>query len=107
MPVLKPIKLILVCAGIAGLWQGAGVVKADSGDLLANLSPVSDAMLAAPPSSDWLMWRRTYDGFGFSPLDQITKAFRLVGPLTKLKESFGVVPRDGGLSHLLVSREAR
>ena len=74
MPVLKPIKLILVCAGIAGLWQGAGVVKADSGDLLANLSPVSDTMLAAPSASDWLMWRRTYDGFGFSPLDQITKA---------------------------------
>ena len=38
---------------------------------LARLTPVTDAMLANPPASDWLMWRRTYDGWGFSPLDQV------------------------------------
>src|SRR5689334_14243239 len=38
---------------------------------LARLTPVTDAMLADPPASDWLMWRRTYNGWGFSPLDQI------------------------------------
>ncbi len=38
---------------------------------LGRLSPVTDAMLANPPSSDWLMWRRTYNGWGFSPLDQV------------------------------------
>ncbi len=36
-----------------------------------NLTPVTDAMLRDPPASDWLMWRRTYDGYGYSPLDQI------------------------------------
>lgn len=35
--------------------------------------PVSDAMLAAPPPGDWLHWRRTPDGWGYSPLDQITR----------------------------------
>ena len=33
--------------------------------------PVTDAMLQAPSPDDWFMWRRTLDGWGFSPLDQI------------------------------------
>ena len=33
--------------------------------------PVSDAMLEAPDDEDWLTWRRTTDGWGYSPLDQI------------------------------------
>ena len=74
MSIIKRIKLIVVLASIAGFWQGGSVAQAASDDLLANLSPVSDAMLAAPSASDWLMWRRSYDGFGFSPLDQINRA---------------------------------
>ena len=35
--------------------------------------PVTDAMLEAPAPEDWLMWRRTLDGWGYSPLDQITR----------------------------------
>jgi alcohol dehydrogenase (cytochrome c) len=35
--------------------------------------PVTDAMLAAPADGDWLMWRRTLDGWGYSPLDQIDR----------------------------------
>ena len=33
--------------------------------------PVTDAMLQAPAPEDWLTWRRTLDGWGYSPLDQI------------------------------------
>ena len=40
---------------------------------LADLSPVTDAQLANPPSEDWLIWRRTYDAQGFSPLEEIDK----------------------------------
>ena len=35
--------------------------------------PVTDAMLQNPNDGDWLMWRRTLDGWGYSPLDQITR----------------------------------
>ena len=35
--------------------------------------PVSDAMLQDPAPGDWLMWRRTLDGWGFSPLTQINR----------------------------------
>jgi len=35
--------------------------------------PVTDEMLQKPSPSDWLHWRRTYDGWGYSPLDQINR----------------------------------
>ena len=38
---------------------------------LGTLSAATDAVLAAPPSGDWLMWRRTFDAAGFSPLARI------------------------------------
>jgi alcohol dehydrogenase (cytochrome c) len=40
---------------------------------IENLSPVTNEMLLNPPDGDWLMWRRTYDGWGYSPLDEINK----------------------------------
>src|SRR5258708_33900215 len=39
----------------------------------ATMTPVTDAVLRDPPAADWLMWRRTYNGWGYSPLDQINK----------------------------------
>ena len=35
--------------------------------------PVTDAMLQNPAPGDWLTWRRTLDGWGYSPLDQIDR----------------------------------
>src|SRR6202789_4198972 len=46
---------------------------APAGNPIAQMSPRTDAMLRNPPPSDWLMWRRTYNGWGYSPLDQINK----------------------------------
>ena len=40
---------------------------------LERLTPVTDAMLRDPSPSDWLMWRRTYNGWGHSPLTQINR----------------------------------
>ena len=37
----------------------------------APFVPVTDAMLEDPAPGDWLTWRRTPDGWGYSPLDQI------------------------------------
>lgn len=38
-----------------------------------SLTPVTDEMLVNPPDGDWLMWRRTYDGWGYSPLEEINR----------------------------------
>jgi PQQ-dependent dehydrogenase (methanol/ethanol family) len=35
--------------------------------------PVTDAMLENPADEDWLTWRRTTDGWGYSPLDEIDR----------------------------------
>lgn len=40
---------------------------------LNQLTPVTDAMLRNPPPNDWLMWRRTYNAWGYSPLKQINR----------------------------------
>ena len=40
--------------------------------ILENYKPVTADRLKKPEDSDWLMIRRTYDGWGYSPLDQIT-----------------------------------
>ncbi len=36
--------------------------------------PVTDVMLQDPAPGDWLMWRRTLNGWGYSPLDEIDRA---------------------------------
>ena len=36
--------------------------------------PVTDRMLQNPDPADWLMWRRTFNTWGYSPLTQITRA---------------------------------
>ena len=39
----------------------------------SDFKPVTDAMLQDPEPGDWLMWRRTLDSWGYSPLDQIDR----------------------------------
>ena len=41
---------------------------------VANFVAVTDAMLRTPKAQDWLLYRGNYQGWGYSPLDQITKA---------------------------------
>ena len=42
--------------------------------LLKNYAPMTAERLRQPADGDWPMVRRTYDGWGYSPLDQITPA---------------------------------
>ena len=55
---------LIIGIGIAlGGTTGAAQVR--------DVEPVTDAMLEHPDPADWLNWRRTLDGWGYSPLDQI------------------------------------
>ena len=40
---------------------------------ITDFVPVTDEMLRDPDPADWLMWRRTLDNWGYSPLDQIDR----------------------------------
>jgi alcohol dehydrogenase (cytochrome c) len=48
--------------------------------ILQSYKPVTADRLKKPEDSDWLMARRTYDGWGYSPLEQITR-----GNVTRLQ----------------------
>ena len=63
-------RCLFVLAAAALLTAGASPGRAQSGDAIP---PVTDAMLQDPAPGDWLMWRRTLDGWGYSPLDQIDR----------------------------------
>src|SRR5262245_38568419 len=40
---------------------------------VSNFVPVTDSVLENPDPGEWLMWRRTLNGWGYSPLKQIDK----------------------------------
>ena len=61
--------LALVCLFLAS----ASAMSQQVADPTRNLTTVTNDMLRNPPPADWLMWRRTFDGYGYSPLDQINK----------------------------------
>jgi alcohol dehydrogenase (cytochrome c) len=43
-------------------------------EILQNYTPVTAERLRNPEDGNWLLFRRTYDGWGYSPLSQITPA---------------------------------
>ncbi len=63
---------LLAAVGIAGA-QGP-VSKAPVPDILTSYPPVTADRLKRPEPQNWLMIRGTYDGWGYSPLDQLTPA---------------------------------
>ena len=67
-------------AGLAPGWSSAGGGLSPGAALppwpapynpLDGMQPVTDRALHDPPAGDWLLWRRTYAAYGYSPLDQI------------------------------------
>ena len=61
--------LLAVAAILTGM-AGLSDARAQSSD---RFVPVTDAMLEDPAPGDWLMWRRTLNGWGYSPLDQVDR----------------------------------
>jgi len=56
----------------AGRQQPAAPPAEPMPAVLQNYQPVTAERLKNPEDRNWLMIRRTYDGWGYSPLDQIT-----------------------------------
>lgn len=63
-----------------------------------DFKPVTDQMLLNPDSGDWIHWRRTLDGWGYSPLNQINR--QNVGNL-KLAWSWSMPPTANQLTPLV------
>ena len=63
------IRRLSLASTLALLTTGAAL---DAQPLIEDFVPVTDAMLQDPDPADWLMWRRTLNNWGYSPLDEIT-----------------------------------
>ncbi len=66
--------LLLAWMTAPGSAQQPPAAPAPVPPILQNYRLVTPARLLKPEDSDWLMIRRTYDGWGYSPLAQITPA---------------------------------
>ena len=64
-------RCVIAAIAAAAVWIGFGFVPAAA---QRALTPVTDAMLRTPDPADWLMWRRTLNSWGYSPLDQIDRS---------------------------------
>ena len=71
MPAIRvaPLRSALLCAVLL-LTAGAGAASAQAA---RGFTPVTDAMLQDPAPGDWLSWRRTLDGWGYSPLNEVNR----------------------------------
>ena len=61
--------VVVACAAVSGAAGSVSPAQAQS-----SFTPVTDAVLQNPDPADWLSWRRTLDGWGYSPLDQIDRS---------------------------------
>ena len=67
-PSLRHPLVLFAAAAVAAVALGPPV-----GAQGESVDPVTDAELQDPSPDDWLMWRRTLDGWGYSPLEQIDR----------------------------------
>ncbi len=65
-----PALLVFAAAAAVSFALGAATAQAQPA---GEFVPVTDAMLQDPDPADWPMWRRTLDGWGYSPLDQVNR----------------------------------
>ena len=63
----------LVRFSVFGTVCGLTLAAADTHAQPTDFDPVTDAVLQNPSDADWLQWRRTYDGWAYSPLDRINR----------------------------------
>jgi alcohol dehydrogenase (cytochrome c) len=69
-----------------------GVTVAGS---LKSYDPVTDQMLAHPKDADWLMYRRTYQGWSHSPLAQVN-----TGNVKNIQLAWSWAMNEGGASEV-------
>ena len=70
---MKRVAAMVTVLGVA-LYLGDRPVAAQNTILSAGFVPITNNIIERPDPGDWLMWRRTQDSWGYSPLTQIDKA---------------------------------
>ena len=93
---------VAILVGVLGFATASGQGPQDRGKagkqappapvpaILQNYQTVTAERLLKPEDGNWLMIRRTYDGWGYSPLDQITPA-----NVARLRPVWGSTTNEG------------
>ena len=79
-----PVKELLLSAALLSVVSARGDAQAPAPPptpegpttlrlAVPNFVPVTDAMLRTPKPEDWLLYRGNYQGWGYSPLEQVNK----------------------------------
>ena len=70
---MHTLRTLILLLGVVGFWTmwGPALAGQDT-DSRAGYTAVTDEQLRNPAPEDWLMYRGTYDSWGYSPLGQIT-----------------------------------
>src|SRR5215468_3582117 len=82
--------LVITAAFVTIVYTGSAQQRGGGGPqipvprVLQSYQPVTWDRLKNPEPANWLMIRRTYDGWGYSPLDQINR-----GNVSKLRPVWG------------------
>lgn len=66
-------KLMSLTVGVLMAASASSAASAEPQSLMQRFTPVSEQMALNPNPNDWLMWRRTYNSWGYSPLSQINR----------------------------------
>ena len=69
----KPSSLRLLTLAVLLAIVGPALRETRAQQQARRYVPVTDAILQKPSPNDWPMWRRTVDGWGYSPLNQINR----------------------------------
>ena len=72
-PFMRRARMTALCFSLTAMLSLLASASAARAQTVKKFVPVTDAMLQKPDPADWLMWRRTLDGWGYSPLDQINR----------------------------------
>ena len=67
MSIPQCVLVVVRVVSVASFMLICGVADIE-GQTSSEFKPVTDAMLQDPAAEDWLMWRRTLNGWGYSCL---------------------------------------
>ena len=68
-------RMAIISVLAIGLFVNTAYLFAQELNSVERFKTISEAELVKPDDEDWLIWRRTYDAQGHSPLDQITVSY--------------------------------
>ena len=74
-PTAEFLRMTALLCGLTLTGHAQGPVAPKPRGAVQNFVPVTDQAIRTPKPEDWLLYRGNYQGWGYSPLEQINKAF--------------------------------